>query len=83
MKENLDLELTKKIVDMLVRGAIGVESHNLENKTRKLEKGEKGQVFAIFVHESSEESAVGVDERLGGDIIASNGGANGEIEAVK
>ncbi len=36
-----------------------VESQNLENKTWRLERGEKRHGFPFFIHESSGESAVG------------------------
>jgi hypothetical protein len=58
----LVLKLRKKIVDVLVRGAEGVVSEDLENKARWLESDEKRQVFFL---ESSEKSAVGVDGRRG------------------
>ncbi len=67
-------------MDVLVRGTIGVESEDLENKTWWPEIGEKRELF--FVLSSSEESAVGVDERLAGDIIEAGGQANGEMEVA-
>ncbi len=49
------MELRKEVVDVLVRGFIGV----LENKAWRLERSEKRQVFPFFVLESSEKSDVG------------------------
>jgi hypothetical protein len=41
-----------------------------------------GHVFAFFVLNDSEKSNVGVDGRQGGDIIESDGCANGEIKVA-
>ncbi len=58
-------------MEALVRVAVGVESKDLENKDGWLKRGEKRQIFAFFVLESSEESAIGVDGRRRSDIIES------------
>ncbi len=79
-KCQLLLELRKYIVDESVRGVVGLESEDLENKTWWLESGKEGQVFAFFVHEKS---AVGFDGRVGVDVIKSGGRSNGEIEVVE
>ncbi len=62
-------KLREEIMDVLVRGAVGVQSEDLKNKNWWFERSEEGQVFAFFVLESSEKSVVGVDERLGVNII--------------
>ncbi len=51
---------------------MGVEREDLENKNGWLESDEKRRVFAFLVLESSEESAIGVDEGLEGDIMESD-----------
>ncbi len=55
-KVGLVLKLREEIVNVLVRDTKGVEGANLENKTERLEGGEKRQeVFSLF--ESSEKSS--------------------------
>ncbi len=49
----LVLKVREEIVNVLVRGTKGVEGENLENKTGRLEGGEKRQVSFFFVLESS------------------------------
>ncbi len=70
---SLVLELEKKIVDVLVRGSVVVESEDLESKTGWLERGEEGQILGFFVLESCEESSIDVDGKLEVDIIESDG----------
>jgi hypothetical protein len=56
---NLVEEFRKKNIDKLVRGSIGFQSEDLENKAWRLERGEKRQLLSFLVLESNEKSAVG------------------------
>ncbi len=53
------VEIVNALVNVLVSGAIGVESEDLEDKIWWLEKGDKREIGLFFVLESSEKSALG------------------------
>ncbi len=52
-----------------MRGAVGFEGEDLENKTWWLETGEKREIDLFFVLESSLKSIVVVDGRLVGEPL--------------
>ena len=58
---SLFAELREENTSMLVRGALSVESKDLEDKTWWLERGHVMEINLFFVLKSSEKSNVGVD----------------------
>lgn len=71
---SLVMYLREEIANILVSIALSVVSKDLENRTWWLERSEKWKIAALLVVESSKKkSDIGVDWRLGVDVIKSYG----------